>query len=180
MAELTTLARPYAKAAFEFARDVKALDRWSNMLSTAAAVANTPVMQKLFQSPGFTTEEKGQQFVDVCGNDLDNKVGNFVRFLAKNGRLSLFVEVQRLFELYKTNYEKTVDVDIAAAYEISSEQQTKLANALKAKLDREVNLNAEVDNSLIGGVVVRAGDLVIDASIRGRLAKLAETMNVTI
>ena len=178
MAEISTLARPYARAAFEFARDVKALSRWSNMLATAANVASTEAVQKLFHSPDIPATAKGKQFVDICGDDLDNKVGNFVKYLAKNNRLTLLLEVQRQFELYKANYEKAVDVEVTSAFEISPEQQHKLAAALKAKLDREVNLQADVDSTLLGGAVVRAGDLVIDGSIRGRLAKLAETMNV--
>jgi F-type H+-transporting ATPase subunit delta len=180
MAELSTLARPYARAAFEFARDVRALDRWSNMLATAANVASTAVMQKFFKSPNYTAEKKGQLFVDVCGDDLDNKVGNFLKHLAKNNRLPLLAEVQALFELYKANEEKAIDVDISAAFEISPEQQSKLASALKAKLDRDINLNTNVDKNLLGGVVIRAGDLVIDGSIRGRLAKLAESMQVSV
>ena len=178
MAELSTLARPYARAAFEFARDVKALDRWSNMLTTAASVASTAEMQKLFQSPNLTSEAKGKAFVDVCGDDLDNKVGNFVKYLAKNNRLALLVEIQHQFELYKANYEKAVDVEITSAFEITPAQKDKLAAALKAKLDREVNLQTDIDSTLLGGAVVRAGDLVIDGSIRGRLAKLAESMSL--
>ena len=178
MAEISTLARPYAKAAFEFARDVKALDRWSNMLATAAAVAASDEVQGLFNSPSHTAEAKGQIFVDVCGDDLDNKVGNFVKSLAKYGRLSLLIEIQGQFELYKANHEKAVDVEVTSAFEISPEQQAKLAASLKAKLDRDINLQTDVDNTLVGGVVVRAGDLVIDGSIRGRLAKLAESMSL--
>ena len=178
MAELSTLARPYAKAAFEFARDVKSLDRWSNMLATAAAVAQIETVQRLFQSPNYTADKKGQKFVELCGDDLDNKVGNFVKHLAKNNRLSLLPEVRHLFELYKANEEKAIDVDITSAFEISPEQQAKLANALKVKLDRDINLQTDVDQNLLGGVVVRAGDLVIDGSIRGWLAKLAESMNL--
>ena len=178
MAELVTLARPYAKAAFEFARELKALDRWSNMLTTAATVASADTMHKMFQAPNMTAQAKGKAFVEVCGDDLDNKVGNFIKYLAKNNRLGLLVEIQRQFELYKANHEKAVDVEISSAFEISPEQKAKLAAALKAKLDRDVNLQTEVNTALLGGAVVRAGDLVIDGSIRGRLAKLAESMNL--
>ena len=180
MAEISTLARPYARAAFEFAREIKALDRWSNMLATAAAVAGTDTVQRLFASPNFTADSKGDQFVELCGDDLDNKVGNFIRYMARNGRLDLLVEVQRQFELYKANHEKSIDVEVTTAFQITPEQQSKLVNALKTKLDREVNLQAGVDSALLGGAVIRAGDLVIDGSIRGRLAKLADTMNITV
>ena len=179
MAEISTLARPYARAAFEFARDVKALDRWSNMLATTAAVGSTETVKQLFQSPNYTSDKKGELFVDICGDDLDNKVGNFIRYMAKNGRLELIAEVQKQFEAYKANHEKAIDVEVTSAFQISPEQQSKLIQALKTKLDREVKLQADVDKSLIGGAVIRAGDLVIDGSIRGRLAKLAESMNVS-
>lgn len=179
MAENTTLARPYARAAFEFARDIKALDRWSNMLATAAVVASTDAVRKLFQSPNYSAKEKGKKFVDICGDDLDNRVGNFIKYLAKNNRLGLLVEIQKLFELYKANHEKAIDVEITSAFAMTQEQQDKLMAALKEKLDRDVNLQADVDNALIGGAVIRAGDLVIDGSIRGRLAKLAESMSIS-
>lgn len=178
MAELTTLARPYAKAAFEFARDVNALDRWSNMLATVAAVVEQPTMTALLDSPNYTAEQKGQKLVDVCGDDLDSKAGNFIQYLAKNDRLGLLPQVRRLFELFKANHEKTIDVDVATAFELTEAQQQKLLVSLKTKLQRDVNLQTAVDQSLIGGAVVRAGDLVIDSSVRGRLAKLADTMKV--
>lgn len=178
MAELTTLARPYAKAAFEFARDVNALDRWSNMLATVVAVVQHPTITKLLDSPNLSAEQKGQEIVDICGDDLDSKVGNFIKYLARNDRLSLLPQVRTLFELLKANHEKTIDVDVATAFEMTEEQQQKLLTSLKAKLQREVNLQTVIDKSLIGGAIVRAGDLTIDGSVRGRLAKLAETMNV--
>ncbi len=179
MAEVSTLARPYARAAFEFARDVKALDRWSNMLTTAAAVAGTAVVQALFSSPSYTLEVKGERFVEICGDDLDNKVNNFVRCMAKNGRLPLLLEVQRQFEMFKANHERSIVVEVTSAYDITPDQQNKLVAALKLKLDREVNLQHSVDNTLVGGAVIRAGDIVIDGSIRGRLAKLAESMSIS-
>lgn len=176
MAEPTTLARPYAKAAFEFARDVKALDRWSNMLATVASVAEFPQVQKLLQSPNFSAEEKGQRLVEICGDDVDNKVSNFIMYLARNDRLPLLDEVRELFELLKAQQERTIDVDITTAFAIDDEQQNKLANALKAKLQRDVKLQTSVDHALLGGAVIRAGDLIIDGSIRGRLEKLADTV----
>jgi F-type H+-transporting ATPase subunit delta len=178
MAELSTLARPYAKAAFEYARDINALGRWSNMLVTVVTVVQHPTVADLLNSPKLTAGQKGEKLVDICGNDLDGKVGNFIRYIAKNERLTLLPHIRVLFELLKANYEKTIDVDVATAFEMTEEQQAKLLDSLKAKLQREVNLQTAIDESLIGGVVVRAGDLTIDGSIRGRLAKLAETMNV--
>ena len=178
MAELTTLARPYARAAFEFARDINALDRWSNMLATTTAVVQNADAAKLLKSPNYTGVVKGQKVVDICGDEIDNKVGNFVKHLAKNNRLELLPEVRELFEQMKANHEKTVDVNIATAFEISAEQQSKLAISLEKKLNRKINLQTSTDAGLLGGAVIRAGDTVIDGSIRGRLAKLAESMGV--
>ncbi|MGI1679476.1 MAG: F0F1 ATP synthase subunit delta [Cellvibrionaceae bacterium] len=178
MAELTTLARPYAKAGFEFAKDAKALDRWSNMLATVTTVALEPAVAKKLASPSLTTDAKGDFIVSLCGDDIDNKVANFLHYLAKNDRLSLLPQIRELFELLKSNLEKTVDVEITTAFEMTDEQQAKVANALKTKLEREVSLQTTVDQSLLGGLVVRAGDLIIDGSARGRLAKLAESMKI--
>ncbi|GAB1265656.1 F0F1 ATP synthase subunit delta [Aurantivibrio infirmus] len=178
MAELTTIARPYARAAFEFARDVNALDRWSNMLATAATVAMHEGVAKLLGSPGIPSLKKGEIFVDTCGDDLDGKVGNFIKHLAKNNRLTLLSEIREMFELLKANHEKTMDVEITSAFEISEEQCSKLAKALSTRLAREINLQTSVDSSLVGGAVIRAGDIMIDGSVRGRLAKLSESINI--
>lgn len=178
MAELTTLARPYAKAAFEFAKGHNALDRWSNMLTTVTQVVSQPTVQKLLASPSITAEQKAKSIIDICGDDVDNKVGNFISYLADNNRLTLLPQVQELFELYKANAEQSVDVELTTAFALSGEQEAKLADALKSKLDRKVTMTSTVDQSLIGGVVVRAGDLVIDGSVKGRIAKLTDSLSI--
>ncbi|MYM63792.1 F0F1 ATP synthase subunit delta [Pseudomaricurvus sp. HS19] len=177
MAELTTLARPYAKAAFEFARAADALQQWSEMLTLAAAVAQQDAIVKAMGSPALTAQQKSDAFVNVCGDQLNEQAANLVRILADNKRLNLLPEVQQLFEAFKAQLQKKVDVQVTTAFELSGELQDKLAKALSAKLDREVSLSAEVDQSLLGGALIKAGDLVIDGSVRGRLAKLAEAMN---
>lgn len=177
MAELATLARPYAKAAFEYALAANALTKWSEMLALAAQVAQQDAVKQLLASPSMTTESKGQSFADVCGDELDASGQNFVKNLANNNRLELLPVVQQLFEDYKAQQEKSVDVEISSAFELSGDLQDKVAKALSAKLDRNVNVQSSIDKSLLGGVVVRAGDTVIDGSVRGRLAKLAEAMN---
>lgn len=177
MAELTTLARPYAKAAFEFARQANDLNGWSTMLAVAANVAQHENMVKLIASPVTTAQDKARTFIDVCGDELNEKAKNFVSNLAANKRLALLPQIYALFENLKAQLEKTVDVKVASAFELSQEQQAKLAKALSAKLDCEVSIESSVDQGLLGGVVIRAGDTVIDGSVRGRLAKLAEAMN---
>jgi len=177
MAELTTLARPYAKAAFEFALAANQLQAWSEMLALAAAVAQQDGIGKVLGSPALTTEQKGSTFTDVCGDQLDDNARNFVLVLAGNQRLALLPNIRELFELMKANQEKTIDVAVTTAFELSDELENKLAEALSAKLDRNVKVRSELDKSLLGGAVIRAGDTLIDGSVRGRLASLAEAMN---
>ncbi|CAE6966467.1 MULTISPECIES: F0F1 ATP synthase subunit delta [Pseudomonas] len=176
MAELTTLARPYAKAAFEHAQAHQQLANWSAMLGLAAAVSLDDTMQRVLKAPRLTSTEKATTFVEVCGDKFDAQAQNFIRVIAENDRLALLPDVFALFELYKAEQEKSIDVDVTSAFALSDEQQDKLAKVLSARLGREVRLHAAEDATLIGGVLIRAGDLVIDGSVRGKLAKLAEAL----
>lgn len=177
MAELSTLARPYARAAFEYAAGVNSLSEWSVQLATAAAVAQADKMVKVLSSPSLTSEQQAAQFISVCGDELTGNAQNFIKVLADNKRLPLLPEISALFEEFKANREKSVEVEVATAFELDAAIQEKLAAALSGKLEREVSVQTVVDKKLLGGVVVRAADVVIDGSIRGRLNKLAEAMN---
>ncbi|MEX0963752.1 MAG: F0F1 ATP synthase subunit delta [Pseudohongiellaceae bacterium] len=177
MAELITLARPYAKAAFETAVEDGALDKWSNMIALSAAVAGHSSVRRVLTSPSLSGEQIADAFIGVCGDELDAKGGNFISLLAENKRLILLPEISALFETLKANQEMSVDVEITTAFEISSEVSNRLAQALKDRLKREIILATNVDQSLIGGAIIRAGDNVIDSSVRGKLSKLAESMN---
>ena len=176
MAELTTLARPYAKAAFEYAQAHQQLANWSAMLGLAAAVSQDDTMQRVLKAPRLTSTEKATTFIEVCGDKFDAQVRNFLNIISENNRMELLPEIADMFELYKAEQEQSVDVDVTSAFALSDEQQDKLAKVLSARLGREVRLHAAEDASLIGGVVIRAGDLVIDGSVRGKLAKLAEAL----
>lgn len=176
MAELSTLARPYAKAAFEYADGANDLAGWSKQLATAAVVAQAKNMVKVLASPSLTSTQQAQAFLDVCGDELSGNAQNFIKVLADNKRLPLLTEISGLYEGFKANREKSVDVEIATAFELDAAIQDQLAKALSTKLEREVNVQATIDKDLLGGVVVRAADVVIDGSVRGRLAKLAEVM----
>jgi len=176
MAELTTLARPYAKAAFEIALAGDDLTGWSKMLSVIAAVAADGKVKTLLTNPSLSTEQTSSALIDVCGDEVNAKGKNFISLLAENKRLTLLPEIFELFEALKANQEKSVDVEITTAFQISSEISESLASALSKRLQREIKLAMEVDQSLIGGAVSRAGDTVIDSSVRGKLSKLAESM----
>ena len=176
MAELTTLARPYAKAAFEAAVESGSLGDWSDSLALLAAVVSDPAVKAALSSPSLTGEKQAQLVLDLCGDEIAGQVKNFVSILAENKRIPLLPEIVTLFEILKANQEMRVDVNVISAFPLSDAIQEKLASALKTRLQRDVVLHSETDKSLIGGAVIRAGDLVIDGSVRGRLKKLAESM----
>ncbi len=176
MAELSTLARPYAKAAFQAASDDKQLTEWSAMLSYASLAAQDEQMKKVLDHPSLTSDQKAKAFVDVCEGKLSEKAQNMMHILAENKRLALLPQIASLFDELKALQEKSVDVAVTTAFELSGEQEANLVKALSAKLDRKITISSSTDKSLIGGVIIRAGDLVIDASVRGKLAKLAEAI----
>ena len=177
MAELSTLARPYAKAAFEFAADAGDLQGWSQSLSTAGAIAQQPMVVKLLSSPSLTAQQQAAAVIDICGDAMNVTGLNFVAILSENRRLQLLPLISFQVDSMKANREKAVDVEVIAAQELDVQQQQQLSDALGAKLERKINMQVSLDKSLLGGAVIRAGDTVIDGSIRGRLAKLAESLN---
>lgn len=176
MAELTTLARPYAKAVFAEASEKTTLDAWSNDLTMLAAYAEDTAMAEILVHPSLTSDKQAQALLSVCGDKLSAAANNLVTVLAENKRLILLPEIASLYEEMKAALENTVDVVVTSAKELSSDQADTLAAALKARLNSEVRLSSEVDESLIGGAIIRAGDLVIDGSVTGKLSKLAEAM----
>jgi len=177
MAELSTLARPYASAAFEHARERGALTQWSGELATCAAVAADERVAALLDDPSLTGERQAQVLNQVCGDATGAGVKNFVRILAGNRRLALLPQILEQFEAFKAQLEKRVDVEVVSAFDMEEATAQRLAQALGKKLEREVKVSTSTDGSLLGGVLIRAGDLVIDGSVRGRLNKLAEAMN---
>lgn len=178
MAELSTLARPYAKAAFQYAADHGDLAGWSTQLGLLAAIAAEAQVIKVISSPSLTSDRQAQAIIDVCGDQLTAQLANFVKVLAENKRLLLLPQIYQAYEALKAAREKSVDVEIATAFELDSDVQEKLSHALSSKLEREIKVNTVVDKHLLGGVLVRAGDIVIDGSVRGRLDKLAASMNL--
>ena len=179
MAESITVARPYTKAAFETALAQGDLGSWSEFLNMAAAVVADPGLAQVLDNPELTAAQKAQLVTDVVNGSrpVSQQAQNFLNLLAENKRLSLLPEVSSLYEALKANQEQSVDVSIVSAFDLGNEQQDKLAQALSAMLSREINITSTTDASLLGGVIVHAGDLVIDGSVKGKLGKLAEAMN---
>jgi F-type H+-transporting ATPase subunit delta len=177
MAELSTLARPYAKAAFEYALDKNQLARWDEQLATAAAVVAEKRMAAVLTNPSLTAAQQAAMLGDVCGDALSAEVRNFLAILASNKRLALLPDIHALFAQYKANKERTVDVEVISAFDLAESAMQRLAEVLGRKLERQVNVQTSTDSNLLGGVLIRAGDLVIDGSVRGKLDKLAEALN---
>ncbi len=177
MAEWSTLARPYAKAAFEFALEHNALGEWSRQLAQLAAVTGTEKVGRLIASVALGSRQQAETVVGLFGGELLPGVVNLVRLLAENKRLRLLPQISALFEQLKANQEKSLEVELVSAFALDNDLGDRLAQALRGKLQREVTINTVVDRSILGGAIVRAGDIVIDGSVRGRLAKLAKAMN---
>lgn len=171
--ERTTLARPYAEAVFRLGQERKNLAAWSETLALATAVAADPQMQRLIDNPRVARDRFVEFFLDVCGKKIDKDGANFIRLLAENHRLRLLPEISALFEARRAEAESRVDAEVVSATVVSAAQLKTIATALKKRLGRDVTLTSRLDPSLIGGVVIRAGDLVIDGSVRGKLAALA-------
>lgn len=173
MAEKVTIARPYAQAIFELARETGELAQWSDMLALAAAVASNEEMVAVIASPNLTRAQVTELFIGVCGEGLNEAGRNAIRILAENDRLAFLREVAELFEVARAEAEGSIQAEVVSATVLNEAQQAAIAQALKTRLGREVTLNCTIDASLVGGAVIRAGDVVIDGSVTGKLEKLA-------
>jgi F-type H+-transporting ATPase subunit delta len=177
MTERITLARPYAEAVFRLAREHKTLKAWSEMLQLAAAVAVDPQVATLTENPRVPRERFVAFFLDVCGKKLDKDAANFIRLLSENHRLMLLPEIATLYETLRAQTEGRVEAEVVSASEVSAAQLKDIAAALKKRLGRDIDLSTRIDPELIGGIVIRAGDLVIDGSVQGKLRALATHLN---
>ena len=176
MADRATIARPYARAAFAHAHAGKELPAWSKLLGTAAAAAADARVARLIGNPHVTDQQLVELLTDIAGGAAGQEGHNFLLALAANHRLALLPEIAAQFEMLRAELENVVDVEVIAAREIAAPQQKRLAEALKRRLGREVRMHTRIDESLIGGAIVRAGDLVIDGSLKGRLARLGSAL----
>lgn len=177
MAELTTIARPYAKAVFQFALEKNALETWSKTLNELALIANNQTVKTLLSKPQTTVQQKAELFASVSENGIDDATKNLLIQLAANKRLEALPAIYELYEALLAEQQKTVDVNVTSAFVLNDAEAQILLASLKTRLGREVKMKTEIDKSLIGGVIVRAGDLVIDASVKGKLAKLKNVLN---
>ncbi|MBQ74201.1 MAG: F0F1 ATP synthase subunit delta [Gammaproteobacteria bacterium] len=175
--ELATIARPYARAAFTYALDqTEGLVTWSRMLSLLAATARQEMVRQALDDPSLSDEQGAELLVRLLGDELSEEGRNFVAVLSTYSRIELLPNISEMFELLKANHEKTMDVEISSAFEVTQSEKESLSQALNTKLQREINLETSVDKSLLGGVVIKAEDTVIDDSVRGKLQKLSNAL----
>jgi F-type H+-transporting ATPase subunit delta len=173
MAEKSTIARPYAEAVFQLADASGQLKEWSAMLQTVALIAADVDMQCIIGNTSVNKEQVAQLVADVAGDVMTDAGRNLVKLLTENRRLDVLAEITEQFETLKAEAEKTVEAQIVSAQEVSAAQQKMIAEKLKARLGREVSLTCSVDESLMGGAIIKAGDMVIDGSVSGQLNKLS-------
>lgn len=174
--EITTIARPYAEAAFERAQETGRIDVWSQALNLLCAVASDPQMGEQIANPNVPRERIRDMILQVCGDALPEDVANLLHLLADNARLALIPEIASLFEDRRVAGEGVRHVVVRSAFPVDAEQERKLGESLARRLNAQIELTVEEDPELIGGVEIRAGDLVIDDSVRGKLKQLAHAL----
>ena len=173
MQDKTTIARPYAQAVFETASEESKLTEWSDMLGLLEVIVTDAQMKAVLTNPKLDTKALTDLILGVCGKTLSETGSNLVKVLADARRLSLVPELYKLYEQLRAEAEGVIEVGVTSAYELSSEQQATISAAMAKRLGRKVEITNDIDDTLIGGMVIRAGDSVIDASVKGRLKELA-------
>lgn len=171
---LTSLARPYAQAAFELALTDHALAAWGQFLNDAALIASNPQVVKLISKSLLNQNQLENLFLDVLNHELDIEKKNLIRLLVEYNRLLLLPQIAIQFKKQADEAEKQLEVEVESATELSAEQKDKLAKALTKRFKLNVTMKTRVNAELLGGALIRAGDVVIDGSLRGKLNRLVD------
>ncbi len=175
MAESLTIARPYAEAAFQIARDTQTLPSWSDALARLAVVASTEAARELVSNPQLSAEQVAALWVEASG-PLSDQQKNLVRVLADNDRIGVLAEIGQHFERLRNEFESVLEAEVTSAFPLDDQQLATIVASLEEKYRSSVKAHVVVDHDLIGGVSIRIGDEVMDASVRGKLAQLASTL----
>ncbi|HYW92871.1 MAG TPA: F0F1 ATP synthase subunit delta [Gammaproteobacteria bacterium] len=174
MAEVTTLARPYAKALFELARSEASLDAWSHRLERLAAVVDNEEVREVIRSPKVPPAQVAELIVEAAGAEaLGDSGRNLVRLLAENRRLLLLPQVRDLYATMRADEEGTIDVEVVSAIALTDDQRREMESALARRFGKQIRLHNTVDEGILGGAVVHAGDVVIDGSVQAKLGRLS-------
>jgi F-type H+-transporting ATPase subunit delta len=176
MQNLSALARPYGLAAFSQARDEGKIREWGDMLQLLALIMQDATVRGLIANPKVNDRQLAELIIDVAGDGLSKTGGNLVRLMAENDRLAEMPGVAAVFKAERDTAEGRSHVEVTSAFALTETQQNSIADSMSKRLGTEVDVSVTVDKSLIGGVVIRAGDTVIDASLRGRLSQLGQSL----
>jgi len=178
MSDTASIARPYAQAVFELAKASGHFEQWSEQLALLSEVAEHADFKALIGDPRITRDQVETIIFQLTENALDEQARNFVKILSHYRRLSALPLITRQYESLRAEDEGIVEAELETAFELSSQQCNELTRALESHLGRKVRLSSEINSDLVGGAVVRAGDWVIDGSIRAQLNKLASSLGV--
>lgn len=176
MAELTTVARPYAEAVFRLAKETGSLVAWSESLASLALIASNKDAQAVAANPKFTTSQVQTLLLELLGKDIKPQVVNFISAVLENRRFLVLPYIATQFEALRAASESRVEARIESAFALTDVQLSELTATLSQQFNRKVNAEVTVDAALIGGIKVTVGDLVVDASVRGKLAALAASL----
>ncbi|HHT7764383.1 F0F1 ATP synthase subunit delta [Pasteurella multocida] len=177
MSELTTIARPYAKAAFDFAIEQNAVEKWANMLHFSSELIKDETMQTFLKS-SLSASKLADTVISICGEQLDQYGQNLIRLMAENKRLEVLPAIYQAFQHYVEEHQKVAEVQVISAQPLNATQEQKIASAMEKRLARKVKLNCSLNSSLIAGVIIRTDDFVIDGSSRGQLSRLANELQL--
>lgn len=176
MLEKSTIARPYAQAVFELSQQTGDAEQWSSSLELLNRIVSDEQMYALLSNPKVTEQQLLDIISEIASSQISGQTMNFVKVLVAAGRLQYIPQIVELFESMRASAQGKVDVEVISAYELDESQKNQIAQSISQRLGKEVNITATVDESLIGGAVIRAGDSVIDASLSGRLQELGNAL----
>lgn len=176
MLENATIARPYATAVFELAQETGQVEAWSAMLGLLSLVVSDNSLRALIANPKVSRAQLQELVFDVCGEELSGAGQNFVKVLVQAERLQYASYVKDLYEQMRAAAEGKVEVEVVTAYTLDEQQRAAIADTISTRLGKQVTVRTSVDETLIGGAVIRAGDSIIDASLRGRLGELSNEL----
>ncbi|RIZ66024.1 MAG: F0F1 ATP synthase subunit delta [Methylococcales bacterium] len=176
MSELATLARPYAAAVFKRAKETQSAPKWSKSLAFMSAVLKNQDISVVVDNPKVDKQRLSALMLDICQGHVNEESENFLKLLVHNNRLRLVPTIAKLFEAFKADDEGYLEVEVKTAYALSKEAKQEFTVTLEKNLGKKIHMNVAVDKSLIGGVLIRAGDKVIDGSIKGRLQYMQKAL----
>ena len=176
MRDNATIARPYAQAVFEHAQEEGNMEQWSSLLKALSLIVQDSQMRLILSSPKISPQQLMELVTGIVGDQLSNTGMNFIKVLISANRLIYVSNIFELFEKRRAEAEGKMEIDVITAFELEPDQASKISEAMGKKLGKKINISSAIDKSLIGGMIVKAGDSVIDASLRGRLTELQNSL----